>query len=49
VRDKGFRWEVHIDDTPIDYWTIEGLKPPAPESEAEKRWLLEDRASEYAP
>jgi phenylpyruvate tautomerase PptA (4-oxalocrotonate tautomerase family) len=22
VRERGYRWEVHIDETPIDFWTI---------------------------
>jgi phenylpyruvate tautomerase PptA (4-oxalocrotonate tautomerase family) len=48
VRERGLRWEVHIDDTPIDFWTIEGMKPPEGGSEAEKRWALEDRASAYS-
>jgi phenylpyruvate tautomerase PptA (4-oxalocrotonate tautomerase family) len=47
VRARGLRWEVHIDDTPIDFWTIEGLIPPAGTSEAEKRWAAENRASPY--
>jgi phenylpyruvate tautomerase PptA (4-oxalocrotonate tautomerase family) len=30
VRDRGYRWEIHIDETPIELWTIQGLKPPPP-------------------
>jgi hypothetical protein len=47
VRERGFRWEIHIDQTPIDFWSVQGLKPPDPGSDAEKRWLKEDRASPY--
>ena len=47
VRERGYRWEVHIDQTPIDFWTIQGMKPPDPDSEAEKHWIKEDRPSAY--
>jgi hypothetical protein len=48
VHDRGYRWEIHIDETPIDFWTIQGMKPPDPGSEAEKRWAKENRPSAYA-
>ena len=48
TRERGYRWEVHIDQTPIDFWTIHGMKPPDPGSEAEKHWVKEDRPSAYA-
>lgn len=47
VRDRGYRWEIHIDETPIDFWTIEGMKPPEGGSDAERRWAEEDRPSRY--
>ena len=47
TRERGYRWEVHIDETPIDFWTIQGMKPPDPNSEAEKHWVKEDRPSAY--
>ena len=47
VRQRGYRWEIHIDETPTELWTIEGLKPPAAGSEVEKRWAREDRPSPY--
>jgi len=47
VRERGYRWEIHIDETPFDFWTIQGMKPPPPDSEAEKRWVKEDRPSAY--
>ena len=28
VRDRGLDWEIHIDDTPRDQWTIQGMRPP---------------------
>jgi phenylpyruvate tautomerase PptA (4-oxalocrotonate tautomerase family) len=48
ARDRGYRWEIHIDETPIDFWTIQGMKPPDFGSEAEKHWVREDRPSAYA-
>jgi hypothetical protein len=30
ARERGDRWKVHIDETPIDFWTIQGMKPPDP-------------------
>ena len=36
-----------LTDTPIDFWTIQGMKPPDPDSEAEKRWVKEDCPSAY--
>ena len=47
ARERGYRWEVHIDQTPIDFWIIQGMKPPDPDSEAEKHWVKEDRPSAY--
>ena len=47
VRQRGYRSEIHIDETPRELWTIEGIKPPAAHSDAEKRWAREDRASSY--
>jgi phenylpyruvate tautomerase PptA (4-oxalocrotonate tautomerase family) len=44
VTERGLRWEVHIDDTPRELWSINGLKPPAEGSEEEQRWARENRA-----
>ena len=45
--DRGLLWEFHIDETPRDYWLIEGFPPPPSGSEAEKRWIRENRPSAY--
>ena len=37
IADRGLNWELHFDETPFDLWTIQGLKPPSANSEAEKR------------
>jgi phenylpyruvate tautomerase PptA (4-oxalocrotonate tautomerase family) len=47
VKDRGFDWEFHIDETPFDLWSIQGLKPPAPKSEAEKKWAADNRPTPY--
>lgn len=47
VADRGFRWEVHIDDTPFELWSIQGLFPPPAGSAAEKQWASDNRASAY--
>ena len=49
VEDRGYRWEVHIDDTPFDLWSIEGFFPPPANSDAEKRWAADNKASPYEP
>ncbi|MFN3522297.1 MAG: tautomerase family protein [Phenylobacterium sp.] len=49
IRDKDLDWEFHIDETPFDLWSIQGLRPPPPDSEAEKRWIADNRPSAYEP
>ncbi len=45
VTDRGLRWEVHVDDTPRELWSVDGRKPPAEGSEEEQRWARENRPS----
>ena len=45
VRDRGLDWEIHIDDTARDQWTIQGMRPPDTGSEEEKRSIRENRPS----
>jgi phenylpyruvate tautomerase PptA (4-oxalocrotonate tautomerase family) len=47
VRDKGYDWEISIDETPFDLWSLQGEIPPPFESVAEKRWVKENKASPY--
>jgi phenylpyruvate tautomerase PptA (4-oxalocrotonate tautomerase family) len=47
IPDRGLRWEMHVDETPFSIWTIQGLRPPLPDSPAEKRWKAENRATPY--
>ena len=45
VKERGFNWELHIDETPFDLWSIQGHRPPPANSEDEKRWLRENKPS----
>lgn len=45
IEDRGFNWELHIDETPFELWTIQGYFPPREGTEDEKRWIAENRAS----
>lgn len=47
VKERGFDWEVHIDETPPDLWRIQGLVPPLPQSEMEMLWAKENRPIPY--
>ncbi|MCC8964318.1 tautomerase family protein [Bradyrhizobium sp. Pear76] len=47
VEPRAFRWEAHVDETPTELWTIQGLKPPPEGSDAEKHWVSENRPSIY--
>ena len=47
IADRGLRWEMHVDETPFSLWTIQGLRPPMPDTPAEKRWSAENRATPY--
>ncbi|MGQ0465529.1 MAG: tautomerase family protein [Sporichthyaceae bacterium] len=46
VRDRGYNWELSIDETPFDLWTLQGIIPPPFESAGEQRWIKENKASE---
>jgi len=47
VHERGLRSEIHIDDTPIGLWSIQGLKPPDANSDVEKKWIAENKPSKY--
>jgi phenylpyruvate tautomerase PptA (4-oxalocrotonate tautomerase family) len=47
VGDRGFDWEITMDESPSDLWSLQGEIPPPFESIAEKRWVGENRASSY--
>ena len=47
VKDRGYDWEVHIDETAMDLWRVQGLVPPPPDSDIEKLWAKENRPVPY--
>ena len=47
VAKRGLRWELHVDETPFDFWTINGYKPPLPNTPAEVKWRSENKPSSY--
>ncbi|MHB8531173.1 MAG: tautomerase family protein [Solirubrobacteraceae bacterium] len=42
VKDRGYDWEIHCDETPKDLWRVQGLTPPPSGSAAEKQWALDN-------
>ena len=43
VRDRGYDWEVTIDEVPADLWSLQGEIPPPFDLHAEKRWVKENQ------
>jgi phenylpyruvate tautomerase PptA (4-oxalocrotonate tautomerase family) len=47
VKERGFDWALHINETPTDLWHVQGLVPPPPNSEMERQWANENRPIPY--
>jgi phenylpyruvate tautomerase PptA (4-oxalocrotonate tautomerase family) len=47
--ERNLNWELHVDETPRDLWLIQGLVPPLPNTEPEKKWHLENKPTPYQP
>jgi phenylpyruvate tautomerase PptA (4-oxalocrotonate tautomerase family) len=45
IKDRGFEWEIHVNETPFDLWMVQGIRPPRAGTEDEKRWIFENRPS----
>lgn len=45
IGDRGLDWEIHIDETPFDLWSINGFYPPRQGTADEARWMAENRPS----
>ena len=43
IADRGYEWELHVDETPFNIWLIQGMRPPLPDSGMEKQWISENR------
>jgi phenylpyruvate tautomerase PptA (4-oxalocrotonate tautomerase family) len=48
VADRGYHWELHTDETPVEYWYIDGLTPPPGWSETEREWADAGYAFDYS-
>lgn len=47
IKDRALDWELHIDETPIDLWRVQGLPAPPFGSDAEKKWIADNKPSHY--
>ena len=47
VAGRGFDWELHTDETPPEYWYIQGLIPPPAWSAQEKSWAKHNEPTPY--
>jgi phenylpyruvate tautomerase PptA (4-oxalocrotonate tautomerase family) len=47
IEQRGFDWEYNILETSRDLWKVNGISPPPPDSDAEKKWAVENRPSKY--
>jgi phenylpyruvate tautomerase PptA (4-oxalocrotonate tautomerase family) len=47
IKERGFDWEVHIDETAMDLWRVQGLMAPPAESDMERLWAKENRPIPY--
>ena len=47
IRDRGYNWEIHFDETPVDLWRVQGLAGPPAESDLERLWAKENRPIPY--
>lgn len=45
VRDRGFDWEFHVDETPFSLWSIQGFPAPREGTVDEARWIAENKPS----
>ncbi|WP_260738881.1 tautomerase family protein [Tunturiibacter lichenicola] len=45
VEQRGYDWELNVQELPFDLWRVQGLVPPGAESVDEKRWKQENKAS----
>lgn len=48
VKERGYDWEIHVDETPEDLWRVQGLVPPPGWSEFEELWRKENRPVPYS-
>jgi phenylpyruvate tautomerase PptA (4-oxalocrotonate tautomerase family) len=49
IEQRGFDWEYNIQESSRDLWKTNGISPPPPDSDAEKKWAAENGPSAYEP
>lgn len=47
VRDRELDWEIHIEWMEREWWRENGLRPPMPNTDAEKKWVELNRPVPY--
>ncbi len=47
VPGRGYESELHVENVPHETWNIDGMEPPPPWSEVEKKWARDNRSSPY--
>jgi len=47
IKDRGYDWEIHVEEVPSDMWRENGLIPPLKNPEAEKEWARLNRPVPY--
>uniref|UniRef100_A0A914QW80 Tautomerase cis-CaaD-like domain-containing protein n=1 Tax=Panagrolaimus davidi TaxID=227884 RepID=A0A914QW80_9BILA len=47
IKERGFDWEVEIEQIDRNLWRENGLTPPLPRTDAEKEWVRLNKAVPY--
>ncbi|CAM6116667.1 unnamed protein product [Calypogeia fissa] len=47
IKDRGFDWELHIEEHDRELWRENGMVPPQSPSEGEKMWVKLNKAVPY--
>lgn len=47
VRERGLDWESHIEWIDHESWIENGLRPPPPDTDAEKLWIALNKPVPY--
>ncbi|UJR13203.1 hypothetical protein I4U23_000225 [Adineta vaga] len=47
IKDKGYDWEVHVEEVPPEMWRENGLIPPIKYPEIEKEWVRLNKPIPY--
>lgn len=47
TKDRDYDWEIHLDETPIELWRVNGLIAPVEYPELFAQWVIENRPVPY--